>query len=312
MATCDECGEHENLPYQCRRCGDTFCGEHRLPENHDCPGLNEWDDPSGVFDSGFDDSVRDRGGASSAGYLDRLTGTGGVLGYFRGNMSYTLLGVMWLTFALQYLVFPFLLGAGPRSGLWQAVFVLSPGSIGYVWTWLTSVFAHGGFTHIAFNSIALYFFGPVVERYLDTRRFTALFFGAGIVAGLAQVGSTLLTVGPLGQGVVGASGAIMGVLGVLTVLNPGLRVYLYFIIPMPLWVLTFGFAGFSIVAGFGAFGGGLAGGNVAHLAHLAGLVIGLAYGTRVKGRVGVPNSLEFGRGGGGMGGPGGPGGPGRP
>ncbi|WP_299335309.1 AN1-type zinc finger domain-containing protein, partial [Haloplanus sp.] len=48
MATCDECGEHENLPYQCRRCGDTFCGEHRLPENHNCPGLNEWDDPSGV------------------------------------------------------------------------------------------------------------------------------------------------------------------------------------------------------------------------------------------------------------------------
>ena len=278
-----------------------------MPENHDCPGLNGWDDPSGVFDSGFDESVRNRGRTSTEGYLDRLTGTGGVLGYFRGNMSYTFLGVMWITFGLQYLVFPFVLGAPLRSDLWQAVFVLSPGNIGYVWTWITSIFAHGGFTHIAFNSIALYFFGPVVERYLDTRRFTALFFGAGIVAGLAQVGSTLLTVGPFGPGVVGASGAIMGVLGVLTVLNPGLKVYLYFIIPMPLWVLTFGFAAFSIVAGFGAFGGGLAGGNVAHLAHLAGLVIGLAYGARVKGRVGVPNSLEFGRGGGGMGGPGGPG-----
>ena len=312
MATCDECGEHENLPYQCHRCGNTFCGEHRLPENHDCPGLNGWDDPSGVFDSGFDESVQQRGGTSSSrGYLDRLTDRGGPLGYFRGNMSYTLLGLMWITFGLQYLVFPFLLGVPIGSDLWQAVFVLTPGNVGFVWTWVTSVFAHGGFTHIAFNSIALYFFGPVVERYLDTRRFTALFFGAGIVAGLAQVGSTILTTGPFGPGVVGASGAIMGVLGVLTVLNPGLRVYLYFIIPMPLWVLTFGFAAFSIVAGFGALGGGLAGGNVAHLAHLAGLVIGLVYGARVKGRVGVPNSLEFGRGGGGMGGPGGPGGPGR-
>ena len=49
MAECDECGEYENLPYQCHRCGQTFCAEHRLPENHDCPGLNdEWNDPDGI------------------------------------------------------------------------------------------------------------------------------------------------------------------------------------------------------------------------------------------------------------------------
>jgi hypothetical protein len=219
-------------------------------------------------------------------------------------MSYLFLGLMWVTFALQ-LLFQ-LLGLSPS--LYRAVFVLTPGNIEYVWTWVTSIFAHGGFTHIAFNSIALYFFGPVVERYLNTRRFTALFFGAGILAGLAQVGTTLLTEGAFGPGVVGASGAIMGVLGVLTVLNPNLKVYLYFIIPMPLWVLTFGFAAFSLVAGFGVAGGvGALGGNVAHFAHLVGLLVGLAYGGRVKGRVGVPQSLQFGGGGGG----GGAGGPGR-
>ena len=315
MATCDECGAHENMPYQCRRCGQSFCAEHRLPENHDCPGLDDWNDPSGVFDSGFDETVRNRGGGSeSDGLVARILGTGGPLGYFRGNMSYVFLGVMWVTFLLQYVVGFLLTGTfnpfvHATNSSWQAIFVLSPGHIEYVWTWVTSIFAHGGFTHIAFNSIALYFFGPVVERYLDTRRFTALFFGAGIVAGLAQVLSTLLTVGPFGAGVVGASGAIMGVLGVLTVLNPNLKVYLYFIIPMPLWVLTFGFAAFSIIAGFGvSAGGGLVGGNVAHLAHLAGLLVGLAYGVRVKGRVGVPKSLQLG--GGGRGGPGGPGGPG--
>jgi hypothetical protein len=92
---------------------------------------------------------------------------------------------------------------------------------------------------------------------------------------------------------------------VLTVLNPNLKVYLYFVIPMPLWVLTFGFAAFSLVAGFGAANGvGALGGNVAHFAHLVGLVVGLAYGGRVKGRVGVPQSLQFGGGGGGAGGPG--------
>jgi hypothetical protein len=299
MAKCDACGKHENLPYQCRRCGQTFCGEHRLPENHDCPGLNEWNDPAGIFDSGFDDSVDNRGGRSR-GVLDRLSSTGGPLGYFRGNMSYVFLGLMWITFAFQFLAQ--VIGVSPS--LYRAVFVLTPGNIEYVWTWVTAMFAHGGFGHIALNSIALYFFGPVVERYLDTRRFTALFFGAGILAGLAQVGATLLTTGPGGPGVVGASGAIMGVLGVLTVLNPNLKVYLYFVIPMPLWVLTFGFAAFSIVAGFGAAGGiGALSGNVAHFAHLVGLLVGLAYGGRVKGKVGVPQSLQFG-GGGGAGGPG--------
>jgi hypothetical protein len=216
-------------------------------------------------------------------------------------MSYLFLGLMWITFALQ-LLFQVV---DVSAGLYRSVFVLTPGNIEFVWTWVTSMFAHGGFTHIAFNSIALYFFGPVVERYLDTKRFTALFFGAGILAGLAQVMATLLTTGPFGPGVVGASGAILGVMGVLTVLNPNLKVYLYFVIPMPLWVLTFGFAAFSLVAGFGDFGGaGALGGNVAHFAHLVGLLVGLAYGGRVKGRVGVPQSLQFGGGGGGTGGPG--------
>ncbi|SDM11399.1 hypothetical protein SAMN04487949_0903 [Halogranum gelatinilyticum] len=301
MAECDQCGRYENLPYQCRRCGQTFCAEHRLPENHSCPGLNEWNDPSGVFDSGFDDSVNKEGRAKGA--VKRVTGTGGFFGYFRGNMTYLFLGLMWITFLLQYLVFPQLLGVGRNTELWASLFVLRPGNITYVWTWFTSVFAHGSFQHIAFNSIALYFFGPAVEQRLRSRKFAALFLGAGILAGLAQIGTGLVLGGT--AGVLGASGAIMGVMGVLTVLNPNLKVYLYFIIPMPLWVLTFGFALLSLVAGFGSLnGGGFLGGNVAHIAHLAGLVIGLAYGSQIKGNQRAPQSLRFGGGGG-------PGGPGR-
>jgi len=316
MANCDACGKHENLPYQCRRCGGTFCAEHRLPENHDCPGLDEWNDPSGVFDSGFDDSVESSGG-SSRSVLDRLTGRGGPLGYFRNNMAYVFLGAIWIVFALEWVTL-LLLG----GDAFQSLFVLRSDSPEYVWTWVTSVFAHSPFNffHIVGNSIVLYFFGPLVERYIGSKKFAALFVVSGMIAGLAHVGSHELFV-TLGlfdaagtTAVLGASGAIFAILGVLTVLKPDLRIYLYFLIPIPLWLFTIGFALLSVVFFLAPGTAASAGqGNVAHFAHLVGLVIGLAYGKRVEGRRRVPDRLRFGGGGGGggLGGPGGPGGPGR-
>jgi hypothetical protein len=299
MAKCDVCGKGVDLPYNCRRCGGTYCAEHRLPENHSCTGLDEWDDPDGVFDSGFDDSVQNRGGQSS-GLSDRLpldTGPGGFLGYFRGNVSYLFLAVMVIVYVLEFAV---LLTLG--RGAFQDLFVLSSDHPEYVWTWVTSVFSHSPFTfaHIFGNGIVLFFFGPVVEQRIGSKRFTALFLVTGMAAGLAQIGFGFLIGNPV-SGVLGASGAIMAILGVLTVLNPGLKVYLYFVLPVPIYVLTFGYAALSVL---GVLAQGSVLGNVAHFAHLIGLVLGLAYGQRVKGKVRSPRDLRFGRGGGGMGGPG--------
>ena len=286
------------MPYRCRLCGGTYCADHRLPENHDCPGLENWDDPSGVFDSGFDDGV-DQSGRSRAGSVaERVgldTGPGGPLSYFRGNVTFVLLGLMWVTFLAEWLV---LLSAGP--GAFETIFVLRSDAITRVWTWLTSVFSHSpaNFFHILFNSIVLYFFGPVVEDRVGSKRFVGLFLISGVLAGLAQVG-TALVLGEGATGVLGASGAIAAVMGVLTVLRPNLRIYLYFVIPMPLWIATLLFAGWSVVA---SSAGGIGAGNVAQIAHLAGLGVGLLYGLKLK-REGrrAPEELQFG------GGPGGPG-----
>jgi membrane associated rhomboid family serine protease len=86
-------------------------------------------------------------------------------------------------------------------------------------------------------------------------------------------------------------------MGTLTVLNPDLKVYLYFILPIPIWVITGFYALISVAGILGPVAGGVANG-----AHLIGLVIGLWYGRRVKSRVSLPRQLQFG------GGPGGPGG----
>ena len=306
MARCDECGVDENMPYQCRRCGQTFCADHRLPENHDCPGLDDWNDPGGVFDSGFDDSVDGSGrGSKAKGMVERLTGTGGPLGYFRGNMAYTMLALMWVTFILQWLVI--LVGGG---GLHQMLFVLRPAFPEYVWTWVTSVFAHSptNFFHIVFNSMVIFFFGPLVERYVGSKKFALLFVGSGVLAGLSQTALTIFetTVTPATPGVLGASGAALAIMGVLTVLNPKLKVLIYFIIPAPIWLLTLGTAAVSVFfIGTGQAGGG----GIAHGAHLVGLFVGLAYGQYVKQTQNIRTQNRFRLGGGGPGG--GMGGPGR-
>jgi hypothetical protein len=281
------------MPYNCRHCGNTYCSEHRLPESHDCTGLQNWDDPSGVFDSGFDDSVNSQGG-SSDGLLSGLTATNGPLSYFRGNVSYLFLALMLVTFVAQQIV----LRTG-GLGLHQELFVLSSNDPLAVWTWVTSVFAHDpfGFTHILFNGIALYFFGPVVERQIGSKAFAALFLVSGAVAGLGQIGLTI-ALGEPASGVLGASGAIMAIMGVLTVLNPDMRVLLYFFIPVPIWLLTFGYAGLSVV-GVLSPGTNVLGGNVAHMAHLSGLVIGLLYGKYAERKgVNAPGQVQFGGGGG--------------
>ena len=330
MATCDECGEYENLPYQCRRCGKTFCGEHRLPENHDCPGLSEWNDPGGVFES---DTSAGSGGAGGTGgaraagpggnpggesdgavgrvkrRIQREMRTGGLVSYFRGNATYVLLALMWLTFVAQWVA----LFVGGQA-LHNRIFVLHPDRIEYVWTWLTSVFSHspGVLFHILANSIVLFFFGPLVERAVGSRKFVGLFVAAGIVAGLGNTIVNLLTGVPVG--VLGASGATFALLGVLTVWRPNMEILLFFVIPMKIKYLTWGTAVISALFVLDPSLAAAAGlGGIAHLAHLIGFAVGLAFGKRNEGLA------RSARGGGGAGvrgprgpsGPGGPGGPGR-
>lgn len=140
------------------------------------------------------------------------------------------------------------------------------------WTLITSIFLHGGFLHLFFNGIVLFFFGPALEMRIGRRKFLYVFFGAGILAGAAQ-----LLVIPPDLVVLGASGAILGVLGTLTVLAPRLPVLLFFFIPMPLWVLTLGIGALSAILAPTTYGG------ISHMAHVTGLVVGLICGYKFKG-----------------------------
>jgi membrane associated rhomboid family serine protease len=305
MSECDACGKQENMPYQCGHCGGTYCAEHRLPEAHDCPGLDNWSDPGGVFDSGFDESVNTGQTSGGGGVANRFgidTGPGGPLAYFRGNVTYLFLAIMGIVFILEHVVF---LSLGREA--FQTLFVLHPDNPEYVWTWVTSVFSHApfGFYHILGNGIIIYFFGRLVEQQIGSKKFAIFFLVSGALAGLGQI--AIQTVQGTSAGVLGASGAALAIMAFLTVLKPDLRVYLYFLIPVPIWAITGFYFLLSIAGSLNPMGAGLLGGNIAHLAHLIGLVIGLWYGQKIKGKARVPGQIQFGGGGG----PGGPGGPGR-
>jgi membrane associated rhomboid family serine protease len=130
------------------------------------------------------------------------------------------------------------------------------------------MFLHASLWHILFNMLMLFFIGRLLERQIGSVRFLGLYLCGGILAGLVQV--LLFPSLPI----IGASGAIMGVLGALTVLLPDLRIYLYFI-PMKLWQLTILLVIFDLL-----FLG--QGDMVAHGAHLVGLAVGLLYGYMLR------------------------------
>ena len=131
------------------------------------------------------------------------------------------------------------------------------------WTLITAMFLHGSFSHLLFNMYALLLFGPLVERKIGKKRFLILYFVAGLVASFAAL---------YYPAALGASGAIMGVLGMVIMLFPRMRVLFFFIVPMSMRTAGIIFAAIDL---FGFFAGGT---GVAHLAHLGGLAIGIAYG----------------------------------
>jgi membrane associated rhomboid family serine protease len=98
------------------------------------------------------------------------------------------------------------------------LFVLAPPVEVRPWTLLASVYAHAGVGHLVSNAVVLVLVGFAVERVTTRWRFHAFFASVGMAAGLAQVTVSGL-VGP-GSAVLGASGAVFGLLGYLLTGNP--------------------------------------------------------------------------------------------
>ncbi|MPZ10273.1 MAG: rhomboid family intramembrane serine protease [Kiloniellaceae bacterium] len=136
-------------------------------------------------------------------------------------------------------------------------------------TLLSYQFLHGGFMHLAGNMLYLWVFGDNVEDAMGHARFLLFYLVCGAAAALAQVAADPGNVTPL----IGASGAVSGVLGAYLILHPKSRVLVPIVfIPvyLPAWLLLIFWFGFQFFAAFG----GPAADNVGWWAHIGGFIAG--------------------------------------
>ena len=139
------------------------------------------------------------------------------------------------------------------------------------WQFVTYMFLHGGLSHLFFNMFALWMFGRTLEERLGPQRFMIYYMVCGIGAALIQMGVAWLT-GDTGIVLIGASGAVMGLLLAFGVMYPNAQMFV-FPIPFPIkakWFVV-GYAVLEILLGWSPLNTG-----VAHFAHVGGMLWGLA------------------------------------
>ena len=174
--------------------------------------------------------------------------------------------------AWLYIVIVNLVAFVPRvllGGYFLVLFGLNPILAiygGFAWQFITYMFVHGDLLHLLFNMYALFLFGPAVERYMGTKNFVAYYFACGIGSAFFHI---LLT-GMQNLTLIGASGAIFGVLVAYAMFFPRALIMI-FPIPIPLparyAVVLIGFLSFLL-------GITAASSPIAHFGHLGGIITG--------------------------------------
>jgi len=144
-----------------------------------------------------------------------------------------------------------------------------------LWRLATYMFLHGGVFHILFNMLALWMFGAELERVWGTRYFLKFYFVTGIGAGFLTMIFSLLPFGFAQQlyaaDVIGASGAIYGLLLAYGMYFPDRPIYMYFVFPIPAKIFVAIMGGIALLSSLGDAGG------VANATHLGGLVVGYLF-----------------------------------
>ena len=162
----------------------------------------------------------------------------------------------------------FLLQTMARTeGLFFPLFGLVPKMVWsefMLWQPFTYLFFHGGVWHVLINMFVLWMFGSELERLWGKERFLKFYFVTGVGAGLVTMLFGLNSMTPI----VGASGAVYGILLAYGLTYPNRTVYLYGIIPIKSLWFVIGIGTIAFMSSFDNVS------QISHLTHLTGMVIG--------------------------------------
>jgi membrane associated rhomboid family serine protease len=161
-----------------------------------------------------------------------------------------------------------------QISLTEYFFTLDTNIVGFIikpWGIITSIFSHFEIWHLIFNMLFLYFSGQLFEQIFDKRRLWQTYIFGGISGGMLEIAAHYLF--PSFQNadhvVVGASGSIMAIFTALAFHSPNIRVNLFGIFPVKIYLIAIFFLLNDLI--------GIAdpSDNVAHFAHLGGAIFGL-------------------------------------
>lgn len=161
-------------------------------------------------------------------------------------------------------------------------FILSEVNIraGRLWTLITSCFSHKSGGHIFFNALGLYFIAPACVSLVGPSAFLGLYLAGGIFSALCSLSYQHFSPGFKAAGSEGASGAIYTTLAFYATLFPRSTFLLFFVVPMPAWLLVGGMFGYDF---FQAVTGRQS--RTDSAGHAGGIVAGVVAGLLFRGRM---------------------------
>lgn len=312
MAECSECGK-KSMSFTCRYCGEKFCSEHRLPENHQCEGLEtgkkeEYSSSGSTDEKWFDEkfSGDKTSGVKKSPEFEKPTFLNETKRILKSNITVLIILITGLSFMVHeaspalkefMTLSPALSQAAvdaTNTALQQAGanFEIQKAFWDAPWSLFTIMLVHANLLHLLANMITFYFFGTAVEKAVGGFKLLKIYILAGFSASVVYLifrnliyqiqgpVPSYLSLAPA----VGASGAVIAMFSIVAMLYPEAEVLLYFIIPMKIKTAFNFFVGLetlnllAILAGIRlpVIGG------FASSAHLAGLAVGLYYGKKLR------------------------------
>lgn len=302
MVECEECGK-QTMSFTCRYCGNKYCSKHRLPENHNCNSLEESLKQEKQEDDKWFKEKEVKKPANKKKRPPKKSLTKDIARTLKGSVTLSIILITTLFFLMQ----PYMPGISPpiTQGAMEIIqsnpmelnpLTLYPSAeylIERPWTLLTVMLLHGSLFHIFANMITFYFFGTPLEKIIGGKELVKFYIGSGLLASIGFVAFRNLIYlihGPVSGGfhvfgpAVGASGAVVAVFAAVSMLYPDAEVLLYFFIPMKIKTALYAFMGlevFNLLAKTAGIHLPVIGG-FASSAHLAGLLIGIWYGKKLR------------------------------